>query len=222
MKNSIVIKSNPYGITLFVNQEQEFEDLIREICTKFAESRSFWGQARFNLNVEGAEFTEKELAIIVEAIELNSDITIKLVEGKSGAKERQMLESVDRFYFEKATTHARIIKGDVPKKEDLESDTSLLVLGDVKPGASVTSKGSIIVLGTIYGEVHAGCDGDKGAFIIAGDIKAEQISIASTTGPVEVHKKWALRRTKQDILAATLWHGELICEPFSSGMVKHL
>ncbi len=220
MKGSIVIKSNPYGITLIVNKEQEFESLVREICAKFAESRAFWGSAKFNLTVEGAEFSDQELAVIVEAIEINSDISINLVEGTNGIKERQMLESEDKFYFEKAMEHAKIIKGNISKNEEFTCDSSLLILGDIKSGASVKAAGSIIVLGTVAGNICAGSKGNKNAFIIAGDFKTAEICIASVYGPVQVHKKWALRRTKQEMIAATLWRGEICCEPLGSGKIK--
>ena len=41
-KDSVVIKSSPYGLTLVLDREISFEQLVREICKKFATSRSFF------------------------------------------------------------------------------------------------------------------------------------------------------------------------------------
>ncbi len=222
MKSSVVIKSNPYGISLIFDTETDFEDLVRELCTKFAESRAFWGKASLCLSLQGRSFSDQEVSILVEAIEINSDITITLVEENNATKERQMLEHIDSFYFEKAFGHAKIIKGNVPKGQEVKSECSVLILGDIKAGATVTSDGCVIVLGSLEGRVHAGAAGNRKAFIVASELLADTVTIAGNEGTFAVRKKWQLRSTKPELMAVVLWHGELCCEPLKSGMVKHI
>ena len=79
MKDSLVIKSSPYGLTLYLNREIPFEDLVREVCIKFAGAKTFFGSATLALSFEGRELTTEEAAVLVEAVELNSDLRISMV-----------------------------------------------------------------------------------------------------------------------------------------------
>jgi len=71
-------------------------------------------------------------------------------------------------------------KGNLRSGQALEFDNSVVLIGDVNPGASVTSKGNIIVLGALRGTVFAGSDGNEKAFVMALDMSPVQIRIADT------------------------------------------
>jgi len=62
----------------------------------------------------------------------------------------------------------------------LEFDNSVVIIGDVNPGASVSSKGNIVVLGALRGTVFAGSAGNEKAFVMALDMSPVQIRIADT------------------------------------------
>ena len=53
---------------------------------------------------------------------------------------------------------------------------SLIILGDVGPGAKVISGGNIIVLGALRGHAYAGIDNDDNCFIAAGTIVNKDIT----------------------------------------------
>lgn len=55
---------------------------------------------------------------------------------------------------------------------------SILVMGDVNPGAEVVASADVVVLGTVRGVVHAGAMGDEGAVVIALNLNATQLRIA--------------------------------------------
>ena len=55
---------------------------------------------------------------------------------------------------------------------------SLLILGDVNPGGTVTSDGDIYVLGSLRGVAHAGIGGNEQAIIAASHMKPTQLRIA--------------------------------------------
>ena len=58
-------------------------------------------------------------------------------------------------------------------------DNSVIVLGDVNFGAKIVSKGNVLVLGTLFGNVFAGSAGDKNAFVMALDMQPTQIRIGN-------------------------------------------
>jgi len=55
---------------------------------------------------------------------------------------------------------------------------NIVILGDVNPGAEVVASGSIIVLGTVRGVVHAGAEGFKKAVVLAFRLLPTQLRIA--------------------------------------------
>ena len=86
-------------------------------------------------------------------------------------------------------------KGNLRSGQELVLENSVIVLGDVNFGAKVTSKGNVIVLGTLFGNVFAGCDGDKNAFVLAMDMQPTQIRI----GNVIARSSDETRRRRDDI-----------------------
>ena len=81
-------------------------------------------------------------------------------------------------------------KGNLRNGTSLEYDGSVVLLGDVNPGAQIKARGNILVLGAIKGTVHAGCLGDRDAFIFALNMKPVQLRIGDiiTRFPEEVLK----------------------------------
>ena len=59
----------------------------------------------------------------------------------------------------------------------LESVSSVVIVGDVNPGAKIISQGNIIVLGALKGNAYAGAAGDSNCFIVALEMDPIQIQI---------------------------------------------
>lgn len=98
-----------------------------------------------------------------------------------------------------ATTHAAsqpeaiqpglsIHQGTVRAGDQVETEGSLLVLGDVNPGASVRAGGHVLVWGRLRGTAHAGAMGDLRARIVALQLRPLQLRIASAVarGPEDL------------------------------------
>lgn len=85
-------------------------------------------------------------------------------------------------------TGLRIHQGTLRSGDHLESEGSLLVLGDVNPGARITAAGHVLVWGTLRGVAHAGSQGDTGARITALQLRPLQLRIADAVarGPEEL------------------------------------
>ena len=222
MKNPVVIKSNTHGLTLLLDPEIPFEDLVREICRKFAASRDFFGEVELVLSVEGREVTAEETAVIIEAIELNSGITVSLIQEKQTLKDLQMQGKIDKFYFEKLDENAKIIKGSIKNRQRIQSDSGLVILGDVKANAVVEARGNVIVMGLIEGMVHAGYPDGNHCYIVAGGITSDSLAIGTVRGEPTVQKKWfsRMQKSKSEPVAVVVWEGVLLSEPLSSGLIK--
>lgn len=224
MKDSVIIKSNKYGLTLVLNDEVSFEQLVRDVCKKFAKSRDFFGKSEMVIAYEGRDITAEEGAVIVEAIELNSDITITLLSEENEVKDLKMQNKIDKFYYDNIFENAKIIRRNVQRKTTVTSDTSLIVLGDVKSSATVQAKGNIIVFGSLDGEAIAGYPDNENCYIVANELSSTTATIGTCSGNIAVHEKWSLRTMKKAALATAIviWDHELLAEPISSGLLKHI
>lgn len=69
-------------------------------------------------------------------------------------------------------------RGTVRSGDRLEAEGSLLVLGDVNPGAGLRAGGHVLVWGRLRGVAHAGCNGDTSARIVALQLRPLQLRIA--------------------------------------------
>ena len=78
-------------------------------------------------------------------------------------------------------------RGTVRSGDHIEAAGSLLVLGDVNPGARLSAGWHVLVWGRLRGVAHAGCHGDQGARIVAMGLQPLQLRIADAIarGPQE-------------------------------------
>ncbi len=63
--------------------------------------------------------------------------------------------------------------------QEIRTESSVLIFGNVNPGAQVIAGGSIDVRGICRGTVHAGAFGDENACIVADKLRPMQIRIAN-------------------------------------------
>ncbi len=83
------------------------------------------------------------------------------------------------FYDEEA--NAKVVFGTLRSGQRIETPFSLLVVGDVNPGADVIAGGDIVVFGNLRGTAHASAYNDEGSdrVIIALQMRPMQLRIGS-------------------------------------------
>jgi septum site-determining protein MinC len=72
----------------------------------------------------------------------------------------------------------QVHRGTLRSGEHLQSEGSVLLLGDLNPGARISAVGDILVWGRLRGVAHAGCLGDGDARIVALQLRPLQLRIA--------------------------------------------
>jgi len=68
-------------------------------------------------------------------------------------------------------------KGTLRSGQEVLSNDSVIILGDVNPGSKVESGGNVIILGSLKGSVYAGMNGDNSSFVVALEMNPVQIRI---------------------------------------------
>ena len=71
-----------------------------------------------------------------------------------------------------------VYRGYLRSGHRLQRNESILVIGDVNPGAEVISDGDVLVWGRLRGVVHAGVQGNQRAIVAALDLEPTQLRIA--------------------------------------------
>jgi len=103
-----------------------------------------------------------------------------------------------------------IHQGTLRSGDHLQTEGSVLVLGDVNPGARLSAGGHVLVWGRLRGVAHAGREGEGGARIVALQLRPLQLRIADAVarGPEESPPEGMAEE-------ARLVNGEIRIEPAS-------
>jgi len=180
-KEIVKIKSFPNGINVMLDADVPFEELYIAYAEKFRDSSKFFGNAKRVISFEGRELSELEERALLEAISEYTDLNILCVVDNNPDADQLYMKAATSFASGNVNSNGQIYKGCVHSGEKIESPSSIIILGDVNPGAEIITKGSVVVLGCIYGDVSAGVSGDESAFVAALDFKAIEVKIAGET-----------------------------------------
>ena len=80
---------------------------------------------------------------------------------------------------------------------------NLVVVGDVNPGAELVASGDIVVFGALRGVAHAGAQGDRAARVIALELAATQLRIATAIASGDVGPRRAAPSTHRSSATAS-------------------
>lgn len=182
MKDPVFIKSNKYGITIYFDSDMPFEDLLSEARKKFESSVHFFNHADMAVEYEGRTFTEEEERQMTEVIQDAANIQVRCIIERNTYTEQIHKRMLDESLKAIHERDGQFYKGTLRGRQILESETSIVVIGDVDAGATVASKGNVVVTGTIYGTVIAGASGRSDAIIAALHMQPKKLRI----GDIEV------------------------------------
>ena len=178
MKQAVTIKSFPNGIQVILDPDIPFEELYVSYAEKFRDSAHFFGDAKVALSFDGRVLSDLEERALIEAIGEYTDVTVLCVLEKDKEKNDIFIQCAHAFSPSKEFDSCSVYKGTLHAGQNLVTAGSIVVLGDVNPGASVSAGASVVILGTIYGEVEAGSEGDEGSFVYANGINTDCITVA--------------------------------------------
>ncbi|HKM35161.1 MAG TPA: septum site-determining protein MinC [Lachnospiraceae bacterium] len=239
MSDKVIIKSNPYGIRLILDEQLPFPALSNAVAEKFKKIGSFFKDAKMAVSFEGRVMTEKEQLHLAEIIMKNSMVQIVSIIDNDPAMEQKMkkgllsgAESILRNEGDKEEGEAcaDFYKGNLRSGQILESKTSVTIIGDVNPGAKVISGGNIVILGSLKGNAHAGAFGNSNCFIIALDMIPIQLQIgdliAKSPDREQTAKRlWRKEKIRENTTAAQIafaQNGFICIEPLTKESLMSL
>ena len=214
MHDTVVIKSNKAGMTVILDPDIPFSELLADVGKKFGDNAKFWGAVQMTLTLEGREMTSEEEFAVVNQITENSSVEIICLVDKDAKRIERCEKALNEKLMELSCQTGQFFKGSLQSGETLESEASIVIIGDVCRGAKVLAKGNVIVLGRLSGTVCAGVAGNKGALITALDMAPAQLRIGDCSGGLDGRGK----RLGRGPMKAFLENNKVIIKPMKKSV----
>ncbi len=248
---SVNLKGTGSGIILDLDPDVSFEELSRDLTSKFRESSSFLGRVSVGLLIRGRVLTDAEENQVLAIIGENSKLTITCVlkedprtdeifaryaneEHVSSVEEAVSTGEVSDLNLEDIPElpvprdNAKIYRGSLRSGQTLNFKESVIIMGDIKPGANITSDGNIFVLGSLRGCAYAGASGDEKAFVFALDLDPLQVRIANAIaispdadkGPKLKHRKFRKKPVEKVPEVAYILNGHVVKDVYGPAFMR--
>lgn len=172
---AINFKGTIDGLYLIANMSYDKVKVEEELRTTIKDAEKFLGTSQMiNILLENSANEEEDMAFLENLLEslgikINKDKKVThndFVKAQEGQKD---------IYTEGQTL---LIRKNIRSGQKIEHKGTIVVIGDVNPGAELIASGHVIIIGALKGTVHAGADGDQEAVIYAGKFNPNIIKIA--------------------------------------------
>ena len=220
--NSVIIKCNKYGLIVILDENLPFEELIKDVEDKFKESAKFFKNAEMAMTIRGRSLTQAEEKQVVETIVDSCGLHILCIIDEDRKEELLFHQAVDKAMEEKDAEDGWFYRGTLRSGQVLESEHSIVIIGDVNPGANVTSKGNIVVLVSLRGIAYAGATGDRNCFVAALVMKPIQVKIADKMARSAITKRVDDAEYKLDPKIAYVKEDHIYVKPISQEILGEL
>ena len=179
--NSVSINLRKDEILIKLDEKSEQEEIVGALKKKIPELKKLYKEEKTPIKVTGKILKNKEIDEIQALIKEKIDVEIEFDMPKSLG-----LHSITKTFNRKiGVSETTFHKGSLRSGQKLETEGSLVILGDVNSGAEVMASENIVVLGALRGLAHAGAKGNKEAIIAAGLFDAVQIRIANIVREID-------------------------------------
>lgn len=168
----VMIKGTRDGLTLRLDDQCGFEELLRELKEKLSMNGIADDEPMIRVSIQVGKryLSDEQREQLSDVIREKQKLVVDQIESEVITKQ----EALDWKEHTQITPIVRTIRSG--QVEHVTGD--LLLIGDVNPGGQVEATGNIFVLGKLRGIAHAGIDGDTRAVIAASYMQPSQLRIA--------------------------------------------
>lgn len=111
-------------------------------------------------------------------------------------------------------------KGTLRSGQTLEAKESLVIIGDVNPGATVIAGGNIVIIGALKGSAIAGSNDNANAFVMALSMEPIQIQIADIIARSSDTKQ--VSKKPKEAMIATVVNGQICIDSMSKSTIQDI
>lgn len=172
-RDDVVFRGTKNGLSVVLNDAVDFDQVARRLQEKLAASEGFFQGASVTVHVGQRRLTAEQHRRLEE-----------LLREPLGLELREVLPGVAPLQVTPARPAPRsaetlVVRRTLRNGQQVTHRGSVVVLGDVNPGAEVVATGHIVVMGALRGIAHAGAEGDVSAVVVAVKLRPTQLRIAN-------------------------------------------
>lgn len=207
-------------------------DLTEEEQNALVDAITENSDLRIGYLIDGAKNAEKTFA---RAINERGPVRTRIVKEEVAEvaveeilPEEPLPGTQELFHSEQPTEkNGQFYRGTLRSGQSIEVDGSIVILGDINPGAQVTAGGNVVVLGSLKGIITAGYPSDQSALVAALSMDPMQIKIGDIIARAPDHKasgkKRRLRRKKEEPMEpkiAFVENNSIFIEPITRALIN--
>jgi septum site-determining protein MinC len=200
----------------------EWQDILEELLGQIDNQEGFFKSAKVALDVGELSLRAADLGVLREKL-ADREIMLWAVLSSSVKTEQnaQALGLATRIFTPRPEREIKTISTSFEEGENaiilqrtlrsgfrVSFQGSVVVVGDVNPGADIIAGGSVVVWGKLRGTVHAGSDGDEQAVVCALEMEPVQLRIANAVLPIANAK----RKSQPEVIK--ILNGQVVVEPW--------
>lgn len=264
MKNTVIIKGNKYGITIVLDNEVSFSQLLLDLSAKLESAEEFFdSDKQLAISFEGRTLTNEQMDELLYVIKHNSKLNIQYVMEQNSELETTFFDIIEAAKAIETEQSANIselpldnnmdfsiadisdlsgncldeysllppsdmrnnnglfYKGTLRSGQCLETKDSIIIIGDINPGANVIAGGNVVVIGSLKGSVVAGANGNSDAFVMALSMAPIFIQIADTITRNTDYKRIP-KSKRDDAMIATIKDNQIHIERVSKAAIHDM
>lgn len=181
MNQCVGINLKKDRIILKIAEDAEQSEIMYVLKRKLPKLKKLYKDEKTPITVVGKVLKNKEIDEIQALIEQILDVEVDFDMPKTLG-----LSSIKRaFEKEIAVSETKFHRGSLRSGQKLETEGSIVIIGDVNSGAEVIASDNIVVLGALRGLAHAGAKGNTQAIIAAGLLDTVQIRISNIVKEID-------------------------------------
>lgn len=184
MNNKVIIKGNKYGISIALDPESSFNEILDELKIRLSSADSFFdSNKQIAVSFEGRQLSNQELDEMLSLIQAESKLNIQYIIDDSGIATDLFREAINNSFDDKINTMASdlmpVTNNDnnlyVANSHDSQiintSSTGMFYKGTLRSGQKLEADNSIVIIGDV----------NPGASVVAG---GNIVIIGNLTGSV--------------------------------------
>jgi len=177
----VVFRGTRDGLQVMLDDEVAFDAVQSELLGRLQSAEYFFRGGDITLDTGRRILTEEQVLALHEIARQHRMRITRIVSHPDTPRTGQPARPHSGSE-EDALIETRLHRRTLRSGQLIEHDGSVVVLGDVNPGAEVRAGGDVLVLGTVRGVVHAGAAGNHDAVVVAFRLMPTQIRIGACIG----------------------------------------
>jgi septum site-determining protein MinC len=207
MSEDVMFKGSRYGLQLVLSDQTDFSIIEKQLKDKLESAFNFFCQGTV-IRIAEDRLTQDQMGKLGSLLE-RYGLSLKAVDLSSAENNEKTVKAEHTDNEEiPGIRETTIIERTVRGGDEVICNGSVVIYGNVNPGATVIAGGNIDVRGTCRGIVHAGAFGDMEAFVIADHMMAMQVRIAELIARAPDHIE-----KSENVEKALVKNGQIVIEP---------